>query len=205
MRPAEQFVAGLVLAAGGSSRLGEPKQLLSVEGRTLLDHSLDTARACKFDQLVVVLGGGSEEIRRSVNLGDALVVENTRFGDGCSSSIAAGLRAVETACDVLVLLLGDQPGVRAHTVERLLAGRGDAPMGVCRYQDGRGHPLCFARTLFPRLAALQGDKAVWKLMEADPAAVTEVSVDGRVPLDVDTWADYQALVAGYQPNARGAA
>jgi len=96
---------------------------------------------------------------------------------------------------VLVLLLGDQPGVTAGTVAALLAGRGDAPLAVCRYADGRGHPFAFGRAVFGDLAALHGDKAVWKLLERRADAVAEVPVPGLVPPDVDTWQDYEAVLA----------
>ena len=143
------FVTGLVLAAGGSKRLGRPKQLLPYGRATLLDHVLDTARSCSFDQLLCVIGGAAGDVRRRWSFGGVEVVENPDFGEGCSSSIAAALHAVDPRCDVLVLMLGDQPGVTADTVAKLLAGRGDAPIAVCAYSDGRGHPLAFSRSLFP--------------------------------------------------------
>jgi molybdenum cofactor cytidylyltransferase len=184
--------SGLVLAAGGSRRLGRPKQLLPFGDATLLDHTLATARACGFDQLIVALGGSSDKVRSGVDLSGATVVENPGFGSGCGSSIAAAMSEVEG--DVLVLLLGDQPGVTPETVGALLAGRGAADIAVCRYDDGRGHPFAFSRALFGDLAALHGDKAVWKLLDARPGAVAEVRVAGSVPLDVDTWEDYEAVI-----------
>jgi molybdenum cofactor cytidylyltransferase len=192
---ADPFVAGLVLAAGGSSRLGRPKQLLPYNEGTLLDHVLETARGCPFDQLVVALGGAAAEIRSAVDLIGADVVENRDFGEGCSSSIAAAMAALDPRCDVLVLLLGDQPGVSRETVRALLAGRGDAPLAVCRYDDGRGHPFAFGREVFGELRALHGDKAVWKLLERAGAGVVEVPTSGSVPPDIDTWADYESVLA----------
>jgi len=189
-------VTGLVLAAGGSKRLGQPKQLLPYGGATLLGHVLDVARACAFDQLVCVIGGGAGDLRDRVDLTGADVVVNEAFGTGCSSSIAAGLGAVDPRSDVLVLMLGDQPGVTPDTVAGLLAGRGDAPLAACRYEDGRGHPLAFARSLFGELAALHGDKGVWKLLDRRAAEVVDVPVAGAVPLDVDTWEDYRAVLGG---------
>jgi molybdenum cofactor cytidylyltransferase len=193
--PTDAFVGGLVLAAGGSSRLGRPKQLLPYGDATLLDWVLGIARACRFDQLVVALGGAVDEVRATVDLSGADVVVNEAYGAGCSSSIAAAVAALEPRCELLVLLLGDQPGVTPETVAALRAGRGEAPLAVCRYEDGRGHPMAFARAAFEDLSALHGDKAVWKLLEARPNDVAEVPVAGRVPLDVDTWDDYEAVRA----------
>jgi molybdenum cofactor cytidylyltransferase len=194
-RRTDVFVTAVVLAAGGSSRLGRPKQLLPYGDATLLDHTLATARACAVDQVVVALGGHADAVRETVDLSGAEVVVNDVYGEGCSSSIAAALDAVDEPCDVLVLLLGDQPGVRAETVRALLDGRGDAPIAVCRYDDGRGHPFAFAREMFADLAALHGDKGVWKLLDRRSRDVAEVQIDGPVPLDVDTEADYDAVLA----------
>jgi molybdenum cofactor cytidylyltransferase len=197
---ADGLVAGLVLAAGGSSRLGRPKQLLPYGERTLLDHVLDTARGCQFDQLVVALGGAADEVRFAVDLDGADVVENRAYGEGCSSSIAAAMAALDPRCDALVLLLGDQPGVTRETVRALLAGRAGSPLAVCRYEDGRGHPFAFGREVFAELRRLHGDKGVWKLLDRAGDRVAEVAIPGTVPRDVDTWADYEAvLVAAGAP------
>ena len=190
-------VTGLVLAAGESRRLGQPKQLLSYGDATLLDHVVGVARACSFDQLLCVLGSDAAAIREQVDLSGADVLENPGAGQGgCSSSIAAALSAVDARSEALVLLLGDQPGVTAGTVGALVAGRAGAPLAVCRYENGRGHPFAFARDIFPALAALHGDKGVWKLLDRRASDVVEVPVAGPVPLDVDTWDDYAAVLAG---------
>jgi molybdenum cofactor cytidylyltransferase len=189
----EAFVAGLVLAAGGSKRLGEPKQLLPFGPATLLDHTVATARGCPFDQLLVAIGGAADEVRAQVDLSGVDVVVNDGYGAGCSSSIAAAMAALDRRARLLVLLLGDQPGVTAGTVAALLAGRGDADLAVCRYDDGVGHPFCFSRRLFETLRRLHGDKAVWKLVVAGGDDVAKVRVSGPVPIDVDTWADYEAV------------
>ena len=194
----EPFVTGLVLAAGGSSRLGQPKQLLPYRGATLLDAVLFTARAAPFDQRVVALGGSAREVRRGVDLSGFAVVENESYGSGCSSSIGAALELVDPRCDVLVLMLGDQPGVSVSTIQTLLGGRGDAPLAVCSYSNGRGHPLALGRSVFGELSDLHGDKAVWKLLDERARDVVEVPVEGPVPHDVDTWRDYDAVLAAVE-------
>jgi molybdenum cofactor cytidylyltransferase len=195
------FVTGLVLGAGGSRRLGRPKQLLPYGDGTLLGHVVAVARSSPFDQLVVALGGAAHDVRAEVDLDDAEVVVNDAYGEGCSSSIAAALRAVDPRCDALVLMLGDQPGVRRATVAALLAGRGNSPLAVCRYDDGRGHPIAFARETFGALAALHGDKGVWRLLDERPGDVAEVPIAGPIPRDVDTEEDYAAVLAGARASA----
>jgi len=189
------MVTGLVLAAGGSVRLGQPKQLLPYGSGTLLDHVLGTARSCAFDQLLCVVGGAADAVRDSVDFEGIEIVENPEFGEGCSSSIAAALGAVDPRCEVLVLMLGDQPGVTAEHVATLLAGRGHAPIAACGYADGRGHPLAFSRVLFPELQTMHGDKAVWKLLDRHADAAVDVPVAGAIPPDINTWEDYEALRA----------
>jgi MoxR-like ATPase/CTP:molybdopterin cytidylyltransferase MocA len=195
----DAFVTGLVLGAGGSKRLGRPKQLLPYGDGTLLGHVVDVARACPFDQVVVALGGAADEVREAVDLEGVDVVVNDDYGEGCSSSIAAALGDVDLRCDVMVLMLGDQPGVTEETVRALLAGRGDAPLAVCRYEDGRGHPIAFANSTFGALADLHGDKGVWRLLDHRADEVAEVPIPGAIPGDVDTEEDYVAVTG----EARG--
>ncbi len=193
--PVTGLVTGLVLAAGGSQRLGEPKQLLPYGAAPLLEHVLDVARSCRFDQLLCVIGGQAGRVRKEVDFDGVGVLENTHFGEGCSSSIAVALEAIDPRSDTLVLMLGDQPGVTPETVGALLAGRGQAPLAACSYENGRGHPLAFSRSTFPDLSALHGDKGVWRLLERRAGEVADIQIDGPVPLDVDTWEDYEAVLA----------
>lgn len=189
------FTTGLVLAAGRSSRLGQPKQLLPLRGRTLLDNTLDVARSCGFDQLIVALGGAAAEVLDHVDLSGCVVADNEHYSTGCSSSIVAALDFVDERAEGLVLMLGDQPDVDRLSVESLVATAQDhqAPIAVCQYDDGLGHPFWFSRSIFDALRELHGDKGVWKMIESDHWPVVDVNIGGPVPLDVDTWEDYERL------------
>jgi molybdenum cofactor cytidylyltransferase len=197
------FVTVLVLAAGSSHRLGRPKQTLPYRGTTLLDATLRVARSCGLNQVMVTLGGASEDVRAAVDLSDVKVVDNPDFGTGCGSSIAAAVDVLDERTDGIVLLLGDQPGVTPATVRKLIDEAGGAPLGVSRYTDALGHPFWLRRNVFADLRGLHGDKAVWKLLESGGYPVVEVDVAGLVPLDVDTWEDYEALLARDAQESQG--
>jgi molybdenum cofactor cytidylyltransferase len=190
-----RFVAGLVLGAGASRRLGQPKQLLDYRGSPLLQTAVHSMVASRCNQVIVAIGGAAPEVRGAIDFDGCTVVENVAFTTGCSSSIVAALDAVDDRSVGLVLTLGDQPGVGADTIDHLIAETADADLAVCRYADGRGHPFWFGRALFDELRELQGDKAVWKMLESGRHPVREVEIDGPVPLDVDTWDDYERLLA----------
>ncbi|OSC38106.1 nucleotidyltransferase family protein [Mycobacterium decipiens] len=189
-----RWVAGVVLAAGGSSRLGEPKQLLPYRGTTLLGATLAVARGAGFDQLIVTLGGAAQTVRDAVGLGGADVVVVEDFGTGCSASLRVALERVHPRAAGIVLMLGDQPGVDPATLRRMVAGAPAEGVMVCRYADGIGHPFWFSGDVFGDLSRLHGDKGVWKLVAAGRHPVRELAVDAPVPLDVDTWDDYQRLL-----------
>ena len=193
-RPELRFAA-LVLAAGGSTRLGRPKQLLPYRDGVLLDAVLDLARGHLFEQRVLALGGSSDQVRAEVDITGFDVVVNEEYTTGCSSSIARAIEVVRGDIDGIVLLLGDQPEVRPDTIDALIAGRGSAPIAVTRYDDGLGHPFALTRATFPALSALHGDRGVWKLIERLGSAVARVRVEGKVPRDVDNEEDYRALMA----------
>ena len=190
----DAFVTGLVLGAGGSKRLGRPKQLLPYGDGTLLGHVVDVARACPFDQVVVALGGAADDVREAVDLEGVDVVVNDDYGEGCSSSIAAALGAVDLRCDVLVLMLGDQPGVtaddgagaagrpRRRAARRVpLRRRPRAPDRLRPQHLRRRSPTCTATRASGGSSTARADE------------VAEVPIAGAIPRDVDTEDDYRAV------------
>ncbi len=201
-------MAGVVLAAGSSRRLGRPKQLLDYGPTTLLGATLERVRSFGLHPLVVTLGASEGAIRERIHLDGLVVATGEDHTEGCASSIRAAVAALESAppdVDGLLLFLGDQPEVTHRAVDALLSAVAERPaddrpvVGVCRYRDGLGHPFWFAREAFGALHGLAGDKAVWKLIDphhGEPLfTVVEVEVDELVPLDVDTDDDYRRLLA----------
>lgn len=197
-----QNIAALVLAAGMSRRLGQPKQLLPYQGATLLDATLTMVRDAPFAQRLVTLGGAADEIRTAVDLSGFVPIASDGHTEGCSSSLVSALPHLATF-DGFVLLLGDQPGVDPASIAHLVgaATDADAPIAICDYDDSVGHPFWFARSVFGDLMNLHGDKAVWKVIESGDHPVLRVSIAGPVPRDVDTWDDYEALLANADPAA----
>lgn len=190
-------IAGLVLAGGRSERLGRPKQLLPYQGTTFLEWMVaEVCRSVWLDQVVVVLNPALAEWAETRDWGRATVAFARRPESGCSASYRAGLDAVAAKAGAVMIILGDQPGVSATVIDRLASAwlERRVPVALVRYRGELGHPLLFGRELFGELAALRGDKAAWKLVDRLLGSALVVDVDAPYPRDVDTWADYQALL-----------
>ena len=186
-------LVGIVLGAGESSRFGTAKQLLPFGDTTLLGYVVRNVNRSMLDRVVVVLGREAQSVRNSFDPGPAVVVDNLSYGEGCASSLLAGLDEAGD-CAGLVLILGDQPGVETETIDRAIAEwRNARPWAsVMDYRGRPGHPLIFSRDSFDDLRGLHGDKAVWKLIEGFPEKVLRVDIDSDLPPDIDTPEDYQA-------------
>jgi molybdenum cofactor cytidylyltransferase len=192
-----KFVSGLILAAGSSRRLGQPKQLLPYQGTILLDWVLAQAEAAQgLDEVIVVLGQAAEEIRPRLRTRRAKVLISPSFTDGCSGSYKTGIGALDLQADAVMVLLGDQPGVDTAIINQVAEdwrAQGSS-IALTSYRGHHGHPMVFAGTLFERLLQLQGDKAAWKILDAHPEWVRHVELDCAFPADVDTIQDYEALL-----------
>ena len=150
-------------------------------------------RATGLDEVIVVLGRAADEIREKVVFGNAKVVENPVFDSGCASSYRAGIGALDPRSDAIMILLGDQPGVDPETIDRVANEwrRGDGQIALASYRGREGHPMLFARPLFDKLVGLHGDKAAWKLVDANPGLVRVIPFDRPFPEDIDTVEDFQ--------------
>ena len=195
-------VALLLLAAGASTRMGRPKQLLPYQGRTLLRHAADTAVASGCAPIVLVTGALHEELVAEVSGLPIRAIHNAEWETGMASSIRAGLTAIATAQPVAVLImLTDQPLVTPELLQELIARQQQtqAPVVATAYGDTLGVPAVFAPALLPALLQLQGQQGAGRLIANLGTAV------GRVPfpaglLDVDTPQEYAALqLLAYPP------
>ena len=192
------FISGLILGAGASQRLGPPKQLLPFRDTTMLGWVVKQAQsATGVDELIVVLGRAADEVRERVDFGTARVVENKVFTEGCSSSYRAGLTALNPASQAIMIILGDQPGIRPEVIDTLAEEwrRTDAPIALCSYGGRKGHPMIFSKTMFGQLEELHGDKAAWKLVDANAELVQEVHFNLPFPDDINTLADFERITA----------
>jgi molybdenum cofactor cytidylyltransferase len=191
-----KFISGLVLGAGASQRFGPPKQLAPFRGTTMLGWVVDQAlHAARLDEVVVVLGRAADEVRERVDFGTARVVENPVFGEGCSSSYRAGIAALSSESTAIMIILGDLPGVTPEIIDRLADAwrEHETPIALCSYQGRKGRPMIFAQSMFSQLVELHGDKAAWKLVDANAAAVQEVHFSFAYPDDINTPADLERL------------
>ena len=181
------MIAGLLLAAGRSTRFGGDKLLALVDGAPVLSWSA-SALAAEVDALYLVVPPDAASRLLVVSGVEVVTVEHARRDDGLASSIRAGVAALPSHVEAVVIALADQPFVPPGIV-RLLRERWSAGgvMAVApRYREGRGHPVLFGRSTFSALQALQGDEGAKTLLESLGPDLALVDVDEPMPADVDT-------------------
>ena len=185
--------AALVLASGGSRRLGRPKQLEPLGDTNLLGHILRRVQSFPVDEVWVVLGHESDRIMSETDLCDACVVENPEWEEGIASSIRVGLDALTrlSQCDQALIMVGDQPDTSAEVVEALLDSHqtGGKPVTIPKYRYTMGNPVLVDRSLWPRVMSLEGDEGAMKLWKTHEEWVNEVWLSDAPPRDVDTETD----------------
>jgi molybdenum cofactor cytidylyltransferase len=194
------IVDDIVLAAGGSNRLGRAKQLLPFAGETLLLHAVQAVAGANPRRLLVVLGAQAAAIRATIGAAGrpVEVLENPRWTAGIGSSIRAGIVAIEAGepgCDGVLIGVCDQPLVPAAHYARLRATFTAAPdhLVASHYQGGVGVPAFFPRAVFAELRALPVSAGAKRLLERQGARVIHVPCS-EAAFDVDTEADYRQLL-----------
>jgi molybdenum cofactor cytidylyltransferase len=199
-------VALLLLAAGGSTRMGRPKQLLEYDGRPLLRHSVEQALGSRCRPVVVVLGADADACRAVIHDLPVQIVVNHDWAQGMGSSIRAGMSALalagsatgepDPASDAVVVALCDQPLISSAFLDALVQLHVDqhAPMVAASYDNHPGVPALFARALFPRLAALFGQAGAKALLQAADSGDLLTIPAPQAAVDVDTPDDYARLL-----------
>ena len=194
-----RMIAGLILAAGESSRMGTPKATLAYRGRTFLETIVQTLRGADIERIVVVLGHGAEEIQRQIGIEPAQVVINPDYRSGQTSSLQVGLRALlADEPEGVLLCLVDHPAVGTETVRRIVATFGHcvAPVVIPTYQGRRGHPVLIGRQLFDELLRLASDAGADSVVRRYRPATQFVAVeDEGVVIDVDDPESYRKLTS----------
>jgi len=194
------MIAGLVLAAGESSRMGADKALLTYRGHTFIETIVRTLRHGGVTRIAVVLGHHADEIRRAVDLSDVLVVVNEAYRQGQTSSLQAGLRALDSregpSLEAIVFCLVDHPAVSAEVIQTLVATfrASGSPVVIPTYKGQRGHPVLIGHALFGELLALSpaaGANTVTRKYR-DATQFVEVN-DMGILIDVDDPDAYRSL------------
>ena len=194
----DKRVSGVILAAGRSQRMGRPKALLPIFGTTFLEHIVDQVRASRLVDLKIVLGHRPESILdRLPDLRSASVI-NSRYHEGQLSSLQTGIRALDPkTCDGLMLFLVDHPLVDRTLIDALLDcfSQGGHPIVIPSFQRRRGHPVLFARELFPELLATSPDEGAIAVVREHRQQIHHLEwKSDEILIDVDTPEAYQRWI-----------
>ena len=189
------MIGGLVLAAGKGSRFGGSKQLAELDGRPLLEHSIQAMTASPVGRVVVVLGAAAESVIAQVDFHGAEPIVTDRWEEGQSASLAYGLAELSD-CEAVVVTLGDLPRLSTDAIRRVIAARGDGVEAIrATYAGEPGHPVLLEREFFERLRDVSGDHGARNLLlSVSPREVACDDLGGGE--DVDTPAQLDALRAG---------
>ncbi len=191
-------VATVVLAAGGSRRMGSPKQLLRIDGITLVRRAAETALASRCQGVYVIVGASTEAVRREVSELSLDVIENPNWEEGLAGSIRVGIEAVQAGrpeFDAAILAPVDQPRIHPALLDRLIEvfEGGDREIVACTYAETFGAPALFSRRHFADLSRLSGDRGAKSVLQAREAEVARVPFPEGAT-DLDTPEDYQKFL-----------
>jgi len=191
------MIAGIVLAAGLSRRMGRAKLLLPLAGRPVIRLSVERVLASGVAPVLVVTGVEHAALAEAVAGLPVELVGNPHPESGQSSSIRAGVAALPRAAEAVLIALGDQPYLPAPVIPALLGERERTRRSIVapRYRDGRGNPVLFGRELFGELLEITGDRGARAVVERDERRVALVDFDFPMPGDLDTPEDYDGLQA----------
>jgi molybdenum cofactor cytidylyltransferase len=197
-------VTGIVLAAGTSSRMGQPKQLLLYEGTSLVRRAAEAAVGSKTRQTIVVTGAASQQVDAQLTGLAVMLVHNDDYAQGMSTSLKAGLRAVRPEVDAVVVLLADQPFVSSKIIDGLIDVHQQTGAKVVRprYGGQPGNPVLWDQSLFGELMEQTGDQGGRALLQKYREEIAWLDLpDETVQTDIDTPEAYASLTGTAPPPA----
>lgn len=189
-------IAALILAAGSSSRMGQPKQLLDWHGQPLVRVAAQNALASQADAVYAVIGAAGEQVAAALAGLPVTIVKNQAYASGQASSLRVGIAALPGDVSAALVLLGDQPFVSPEIIDTLVAAWRETRSAIVApsYNGQRGNPVLFSRAVFPELLGVQGDQGARAILQADPARIQLVAFADTRPLeDIDSPEDYQRM------------
>ncbi len=195
--PDDKYVI-IILAAGRSARLGSPKQLLSYQGKNLLQHTIDIAFESEIGPIIVVLGSGIEDISAKLNTNSLTIIENPYWENGMASSVVCGINAMNNLhpdTEAAILMVCDQPFVSAKLLKDLIKKQKDSGSSIVAssYENIHGTPALFHKEHFNELSALTGDSGARSLIKSYAESIEAIPFD-QGSIDIDTLEDYRNLL-----------
>ncbi len=190
-------IAGVILAAGSASRMGETKQLLAFKGRPILEHVITNARQSNLYEIIVVLGHDTDAIQQNVDFSGTKAVTNSEYLKGQSTSLIKGVKTISPICDAAMFLLADQPLIKSNIINNIINAFEASHKSIIipYYKKIRGNPVIVDRALFPDLNSLSGDTGPRVLFKKFKNSIFKIPIhDKAILIDVDTNDDYQKLI-----------
>jgi molybdenum cofactor cytidylyltransferase len=193
-------IAGIVLAAGMSTRFGRLKQIIEFGKSNILSMVVDSTINSTLDKVVLVLGHEAEAVKNS--LGEkllnskVLIIDNPNFKDGMSTSLQKGLSVICDDFPSIMILLGDQPLLNHNVINRILDHFNSTEKEICVpvYNGQRGLPVCFTKRFYDDILLLRGDIGAREIINKNPEAIDSIDIeDGNAFLDIDNEADLEKL------------
>jgi molybdenum cofactor cytidylyltransferase len=189
-------VAAVVLAAGMSRRMGTPKQLLRIAGKTVLEHTLNNVRESAVDEIVLVLGFAADAVEKDISTQGIKVVRNAGYEQGMGTSLRTGLAAVDPEAKAALIVLADQPFVQPATLNQLIEYHQSArpQIVIPTFRGFRGNPVLLDRSIFPELRELSGDVGCRAIFGSHTENIRKLAVnDAGILLDLDSREDFAKL------------
>jgi molybdenum cofactor cytidylyltransferase len=187
----------IILAAGESGRLGQPKQNLLFQNKTLLQRAIETGLNSKCRPVIVVLGANADVIDPAIQHESIKVVYNPDWNEGMASSIRTGMKEIEKnkTIDSVLIMLCDQPFVDPALINDMLRKRQETGKAIiaCSYKDTVGVPVLFGSSLFAELLLLKGHDGAKNILKNHPKDIVTIQFD-KGNIDIDTMEDYQRLI-----------